>query len=77
MSRRQNNFFIKMHQINGTRLNPKCDIIAKEVFEVYIEEVFGKVAKFKTINIWLHANTKKDLFHLRSQILWHVECYKQ
>ncbi len=66
-----------MQKINGTRLNPKCDIIAKEVFEVDIKEVFCKVAKFKTINIWLHVNTKKDLLHLCSQILWHVECYKQ
>ncbi len=29
-----------MRKLNGTGLNPKCDITAKEVSEVDIEEVF-------------------------------------
>jgi hypothetical protein len=49
-------------------LNPKCDIIVKKVSEANIKEVFGKVAKFKTTNIQLHVNIKKDLLHLCSLI---------
>ncbi len=57
-----------MQKFNDTDLNPNCDITAKEVYEVDIEEVFGKVVKFKTTNIQLHANTKKDLLYLCSHI---------
>jgi hypothetical protein len=37
--------------LNGIGLNPKLDLAPKEVCETDIEEVFGKVAKFKTMNI--------------------------
>ncbi len=66
--------FIEMRKLNGTGLNPKHDITTKEVSEADIEEVFGKVVKFKTINIQLLADTKKDLFQLCSHIydMWSV-----
>ncbi len=49
-------------------MNPKCDITTKRIFETNIKEVFNKVTKFKTINIRLHVDTKKDLLHLCSHI---------
>ncbi len=60
--------FIKVWKLNGIGLIPKCDITTKEVSEANIKEVFSKVAKFKTTNIRLHADTKKDLLHLCNAI---------
>jgi hypothetical protein len=54
--------------LNGTCLNPKFDLTLKEVCEADIEEVFGKMAKFKTTNIQLHVNTKKKLLELCCKI---------
>jgi DNA-binding Lrp family transcriptional regulator len=44
------------------------DLISKHVYEVDLEEVFGKVAKFKTTNSKLHPKTKKELISLYVKI---------
>jgi hypothetical protein len=59
-------FFIKVKHLNGSSLNPKSEFTIKHVIEANIEEVFGKVTKFKTTSIHLHVDTKKKLFHLCS-----------
>jgi hypothetical protein len=56
-------FFIK---VNGLGLNPKSKFTIEYVPQADIEEVFGKVAKFKTTNTHLHVDTKKKLLHLCS-----------
>jgi hypothetical protein len=54
--------------LNGIGLDSKFDLTPKEVCEANIEEVFGKVVKFKTMNTQLHANTKKELLELCCKI---------
>ncbi len=49
-------------------MNPKSDLTPKDVCETNIEEVFGKLAKFKTTNTQLHVDTKKDLLELYCKI---------
>jgi hypothetical protein len=44
------------------------DLTPKEVCETNIEEVFGKVAKFKTTNTQLCTETKKELLELCCRI---------
>jgi len=61
-----NLFFIKVKHLNGLGLDPKSELIIEHVTQADIEEVFGKVAKFKTTNIHLHVDTKKKLLHLCS-----------
>jgi hypothetical protein len=55
-------------QFNGIGLNPKFDLTPKEVCEADIEEDFGKVAKFKTMNMHLHVDIKKELLELCCKI---------
>jgi hypothetical protein len=54
--------------LNGSGLDPKSELIIEHVTQADTEEVFGKVAKFKTTNTHLHVDTKKELLHLCSQI---------
>jgi hypothetical protein len=58
---------VKIKGLNGTRLNPKIEFTIEHICKIDIEEVFGKVSKYKTTNTKLHQDTKKD-FHLCSQI---------
>jgi hypothetical protein len=55
-------------RLNGSNLNPKSKLITKHVTEANIEEIFCKVAKFKTTNTHLHVDIKKELLHLCSPI---------
>jgi hypothetical protein len=42
----------------------KFKLIVEHVYKVDIEEVLGKVSKYKATNTKLHQDTKKDLFYL-------------
>jgi hypothetical protein len=52
---------VKIRGLNGIGLNPKTELTIEHICEVDIEEVFGKVSKYKTTNTKLHQDTKKDL----------------
>lgn len=60
-------FWVKIRGLNGTRFNPKTKLTVGHICEADIEEVFGKVSKYKTTNTKLHQDTKKNL-RLCSQI---------
>jgi hypothetical protein len=44
---------------NGNMMNPRSDLTLEHVCEADLEEVFKKVAKFKTTNNKLHLEMKK------------------
>jgi hypothetical protein len=61
-------FFMNVKKSNGNRMNPRLDLALEHVCEANLEEVFEKVAKFRTTNNKLHLETKKKLFSLYAKI---------
>ncbi len=61
-------FFVNVGKLHGKRLNPKFDLTLEQVIKSNVDEVFGKVSKFKTINSNLHVKTWRKIIELYVKI---------
>jgi DNA-binding Lrp family transcriptional regulator len=68
LQRPNQGFFVNVKKLNGSGWNPTTDLTSKHVYEVDLEEVFGKVAKFQTTNSKLHPKARKKLISLYAKI---------
>ncbi len=59
---------MNVRKLHGKGLNLRFDLSLEQVIKTDVEEVFGKVSKFKTINSNLHVETWKKIIDLYVKI---------